>query len=90
MALERLRLNHRIIGYESLLTQPDKSLRICLEAMALPMQEGVLHPERNQRIPITLSHSQARQPLRTTSIGRWHHLGPASGAQILALFLQAF
>jgi hypothetical protein len=48
-------------------------LRGCLDAMHLPMHEGVLHPERNPRIPMTLSHSQAREPIYSTSVGRWHH-----------------
>ena len=73
LALDRLQLNHRIIRYESLVTQPETSLGTCLEAMALPMHEGVLHPEQNQRTPITLSHSQVREPLYTTSVGRWRH-----------------
>lgn len=66
-----LQLNHRVIRYESLVAQPEASLRGCLDAMHLPMHEGVLHPERNPRIPITLSHSQAREPIYSTSVGRW-------------------
>ena len=71
LAIERLQLNHRVIRYESLVAQPEASLRGCLDAMHLPMHEGVLHPERNPRIPITLSHSQAREPIYSTSVGRW-------------------
>jgi hypothetical protein len=73
LALERLQLNHRVICYETLVAQPEASLRSCLDAMHLPMHEGVLHPERNPRIPITLSHSQAREPIYSTSVGRWQH-----------------
>jgi hypothetical protein len=73
LALERLQLNHRVICYETLVAQPEASLRGCLDAMHLPMHEGVLHPERNPRIPITLSHSQAREPIYSTSVGRWQH-----------------
>lgn len=73
LALERLQFNHRVICYETLVAQLEASLRGCLDAMHLPMHEGVLHPERNPRIPITLSHSQAREPIYSTSVGRWQH-----------------
>ena len=46
------------------MAQPEASLRGCLDAMQLPMDEGVLHP---LRIPITLS--QAREPIYSTSVG---------------------
>ena len=46
------------------MAQPEASLRGCLDAMQLPMDEGVLHP---LRIPITLS--QAREPIYSTSFG---------------------
>lgn len=55
LALERLQLNHRLIRYEWLVAQPEASPRGCLNAM---------HP----RIPITLSHSQAREPIYSTSL----------------------
>ena len=54
MAIERLQLNHRVIRYESLVAQPEASLRGCLDAMHLP-------------IPITLS--QARELIYSTSLG---------------------
>jgi hypothetical protein len=60
---------HRVIRYESLVAQPEASLRGCLDAIHLPMHEGVVHPERNLRIPITLSHRQAREPISSTSLG---------------------
>jgi hypothetical protein len=43
--------------------------------MHLPMHEGVLHPECNPRVPVTLSHSQAREPICSTSMGRWRQYG---------------
>ena len=56
LASERLQLNHRVIRCESLVAQPEASLRGCLDAMHLP-------------IPITPSHSQARDPIYSTSVG---------------------
>ena len=56
LASERLQLNHRVIRCESLVAQPEASLPGCLDAMHLP-------------IPITLSHSQAREPTYSTSVG---------------------
>ena len=53
--------------------RPQASLDACLDALQLPMHAGVLHPERNPRVPITLSHSQAREPIDSSSVGRWHH-----------------
>lgn len=90
LALERLQLNHRVICYETLVAQPEASLRGCLDAMQLPMHEDVLHPERNPRIPITLSHSQAREPIYSTSVGRWRHYAWLFGdewEQLASLFL---
>ena len=73
LALERLQLNHCVVHDEALVFQPQASLGACLDAMQLPMHAGVLHPERHPRVPITLSHSQAREPISSTSVGRWHH-----------------
>ena len=56
LASERLQLNHRVIRCESLVAHPEASLRGCLDAMPLP-------------IPITPSHSQAREPIYSTSVG---------------------
>jgi hypothetical protein len=72
-ALERLQLNHCVVHYEALVAQPQASLGACLDAMQLPMNAGVLYPECNPHVPITLSHSQAREPIYSSSVGRWHH-----------------
>jgi len=68
LALERLQLNHCVAHYEALVAQPQTSLGACLDAMQLPIHAGVLHPECNPRVPITLSHSQARVPIYSTSV----------------------
>jgi len=81
LALERLQLNHCLVHYEALVAQPQASLGACLDAMQLPMHAGALHPERNPRVPITLSHSQAREPIYSSSVGRWHHYDWLFGAE---------
>jgi len=73
LALERLGLNHRIVDYESIVREPEATIKTCLEALKLPMDAAVLQPEANPRTPITLSHAQVRQPISTGSIGRWRH-----------------
>jgi hypothetical protein len=73
LALERLGLNHRIVDYETLVREPESTIKACLEALQLPMDPAVLQPEANPRTPITLSHSQVRLPIHTASIGRWRN-----------------
>lgn len=45
----------------------------CLDRMGLPMAEAVVHPERNRRAVLTLSHAQVRQPINSRGVGRWRN-----------------
>ncbi|NNF42042.1 MAG: tetratricopeptide repeat protein [Phycisphaerales bacterium] len=68
------------ISYESLVRDPEATLRPVLEACGLPWDERCLAFTDNPRRPRTASGAQVRQPLTTASIGRHEryseHLGP--------------
>ncbi|EQD52210.1 TPR repeat-containing protein, partial [mine drainage metagenome] len=72
------------IRYETLVGNPRESLERILDFIGLPWQEDCLYPERSDRRILTASLFQARQPIRTSSIGRWQHyaryLGPLEAA----------
>lgn len=61
------------IRYETLVESPRETLERVLDFIGLPWQEACLHPERSDRRILTASLFQARQPIRTNSIGRWKH-----------------
>ncbi|MEB3331859.1 MAG: sulfotransferase [Synechococcaceae cyanobacterium] len=71
--LESLEIPHLLVEYESLVEQPRTTLTTVLEALGLPLEEACLHPERNQRVVMTLSHDQVRQPIHANAIGRWQN-----------------
>lgn len=75
------------IRYETLVQNPRESLQAILDFIGLDWQEACLHPERTERRILTASLYQARQPIRTSSIGRWKHyaahLGPLEAALAL-------
>lgn len=71
--LESLEIPHLQVEYESLVKQPRPVLTTVLKTMGLPLEEACLHPERNQRVVMTLSHDQVRQAIHADSIGRWQN-----------------
>ncbi|MHB1544525.1 MAG: tetratricopeptide repeat-containing sulfotransferase family protein [Gammaproteobacteria bacterium] len=72
------------IDYESLVLDPRTELARLLQFLELPWEEGCLKPERVERRIKTASIFQVRQPIQTSSIGRWQryarHLGPLEAA----------
>ncbi len=72
------------IRYEELVEKPKEVLERVLRFAELPWHEECLHPERATHRIRTASLYQARQPIRTGSIGRWQrfasHLGPLEEA----------
>ena len=72
------------IRYEELVEKPKEVLEQILRFAELPWHEECLHPERATHRIRTASLYQARQPIRTGSIGRWKrfasHLGPLEEA----------
>jgi len=61
---------HRL-AYEDLVTEPETSARTLLDHCDLPWQSQCLHFEQNTDATTTASASQVRQPIYTSSVGRW-------------------
>lgn len=59
------------LSYEALVTEPEAQVRRLLAFCCLPWDERCLAFHRNQREIQTASFWQVRQPLYTSSIGRW-------------------
>ncbi len=61
------------IEYEELIADREAVTRRLVAFTGLEWHEGCLQPERNQRPLTTASLWQARQPVYSTSVGRWRH-----------------
>lgn len=70
---------HRV-AYEDLARQPEGTIRSLLGFLVLGWDEGCLRFHESERVTTTQSNEQVRQPMYTTSIGRYRHyeafLGP--------------
>lgn len=68
------------VRYETLVQNPEDEVRRLLDAVNLDWDPHCLNFHKTHRKVRTASKYQVRQPLYTTSIGRWkhfeHHLGP--------------
>ncbi|EQD56876.1 TPR domain/sulfotransferase domain protein, partial [mine drainage metagenome] len=76
------------VNYEQLARDPETEVPKLLAKLDLPFEEACLRPETVERPIATASLYQVRQPIRPTSIGRWHHfaqhLGPLEEALAIA------
>ena len=61
------------IEYESLVANPEDEARSLLAYCDLPWDERVLDFHKNTSAVATASTMQVRQPLYSSSIGRWKH-----------------
>lgn len=68
------------IGYEKLVSQPERLIRQLVEFCGLEWTEACLHPELNKRRVITPSLWQVRQPVYVSSAERWRKYKPWLGA----------
>ena len=68
------------VVYEELVSDGEASARKIVEFCGLEWNEACLHPERNDRSVVTPSLWQVRQPIYTSSIGRWRKFRPWLGA----------
>jgi hypothetical protein len=66
-------LPHEHVAFEDLVANPAAEAWRCLDRMGLPMEDAVVHPERNRRPALTLSHAQVRQPINSRGVGRWRN-----------------
>jgi hypothetical protein len=68
------------LDYETLVSDPDNTIRALLAHCALDFQEACLTPERSSHVTHTASAAQVREPIHTRSIGKWqrheHRLRP--------------
>lgn len=68
------------VSYESLVYDPERISRALIEFCELPWDERCLSSQRTEREVATASAWQVRQPVYTSSVGRWRsyeaYLGP--------------
>jgi len=68
------------LPYERLVAEQEAWTRTLLDFAGLPFDDACLRYHQSGRIAMTLSNDQVRQPIFTSSIGRWrryeHHLAP--------------
>ena len=68
------------VRYEDLVLHTEQEIRRLLEFLNLPWDERCLRFYENQRPVLTASEEQVRQPIYTSSVGRWkhyrRHIGP--------------
>ncbi|MBE1287535.1 MAG: tetratricopeptide repeat protein [Alteromonadaceae bacterium] len=67
----------RMQNYELLATNPEVQVKELLEFCDLPFESQCLHVEQNKTPVSTASKVQVREPINTSSIGRWKKFGPA-------------
>jgi len=63
------------VDYETLVRSPEASTRQLIGDCGLPWQEACLRFDQNRRAVHTPSKYQVRQPMYSTSIGKWHRFG---------------
>jgi tetratricopeptide (TPR) repeat protein len=61
------------VQYEELVEHPEKVTRSLLSAISLPWDPACLEPHKHTASIATASLWQARQPIYTSAVGRWHH-----------------
>jgi tetratricopeptide (TPR) repeat protein len=61
------------INYETLVADLEGQSRRLIEFLGLDWEPGCLDFHRAERTVATVSHWQVRQPIYTSSIGRWRH-----------------
>jgi hypothetical protein len=70
---------HEVV-YEDLVANSDTVIRQLVDFCGLPWEDRCLQFHENRRPVLTMSRSQVRQPVYTTSVGQWQryaaHLGP--------------
>jgi Sulfotransferase family len=72
------------INYETLVADLEGETRRLIEFLGLDWEPACLDFHRTERTNATVSHWQVRQPLYSSSVGRWRnyekHLGPLFAA----------
>lgn len=68
------------IRYEDMVEDREKTTRRLIEFCELEWNDACLRPEKNERLVVTPSVWQVRQPVYTTSLARWKRYEPWLGA----------
>jgi tetratricopeptide (TPR) repeat protein len=61
------------VSYEALAQNPEPVVREMLDFLELPFDEACLRHHETKRPVVTASAEQARQPIYTSSVGRWRN-----------------
>src|SRR5215471_4716548 len=82
---QKLRPHHMIeVNYETLVADLEGESRRVIDFLGLPWEPACLEFHRTERTVATISHWQVRQPIYSSSIGRWRkyekHLAPLFAA----------
>jgi hypothetical protein len=59
------------LSYETLVDQQEDTTRALLEFCGLPWDTRCLDFHRSERVALTSSYNQVRQPMYRNSMGRW-------------------
>jgi len=59
------------VPYESLVSEPEVTVRSVCDYVGIQYTEELIHPERSSRSVTTASSVSARSPINTKSIGKW-------------------
>jgi len=75
------------IAYETLVADLEGESRRLIGFLGLPWDPACLAFHRNERVVLTASNWQVRQPLFTSSLGRWRHYQAHLGPLLVGLGL---
>lgn len=70
--------NLKILNYEKLVSEPEPQIKQLIAFCGLEWQEQCLHAHNNKAPVSTASKVQVREPINTSSIGRWRKYGDAT------------
>jgi hypothetical protein len=68
------------VDYERVVADRESESRRIIDFLALEWDEHCLQPDKNERVVRTPSLWQVRQPMYSTSVGRWRDYEPWLGA----------
>jgi len=66
-----LELPIHTVDYEALVSSPESQIRQLVEFIGLHWEDACLQFHRSERIVRTASSGQVRQPIYSSSVGRW-------------------
>tara|TARA_R110002167_G_C12577760_1_gene643165 strand:- start:741 stop:1139 length:399 start_codon:yes stop_codon:yes gene_type:complete len=70
--------NFKMLNYETLVSEPEPQIKQLIAFCGLEWQEQCLHAHNNKAPVSTASKVQVREPINTSSIGRWRKYGDAT------------